>query len=153
MGLFFTIPVLARNTKRSNQLVFLIACTFFVLLIVRSDLLYNFYSSSRIYVQSMSFFNLWTTFWFGTAVYWVVGLFFVLWNIIRIPPNFKDKSLVTTCIITATFCTWFMWVVIYMSQMYPLPGVSPQVLWPENYNCTHYPPDAGEICYEPNSIF
>merc|ERR1711862_267296 len=100
MGLFFTIPVLARNTKRSNQLVFLIACTFFVLLIVRSDLLYNFYSSSRIYVQSMSFFNLWTTFWFGTAVYWVVGLFFVLWNIIRIPPNFKDKSLVTTCIIT-----------------------------------------------------
>mmetsp|Transcript_82894 Transcript_82894/g.124429 ORF Transcript_82894/g.124429 Transcript_82894/m.124429 type:complete len:100 (+) Transcript_82894:103-402(+) len=97
--------------------------------------------------------DLWGTFWLGTALYWIVGVLVTIWNLIPIPPNFKDKSLVTTCIITATFCTWFMWVVIYMSQMYPLPGVSPQVLWPENYNCTHYPPDAGEICYEPNSIF
>ena len=40
-----------------------------------------------------------------------------------------------------------------MSQMYPLPGVCPQVAWPENYNCTSYPPDAGVECYEPNSLF
>ena len=24
--------------------------------------------------------------------------------------------------------------------MYPIPGVAPQVLWPENYICEQYPP-------------
>jgi len=101
----------------------------------------------------MTLLNLWQTFWFGTAVYWVVGILCVVWNLVPVPPNFTDKSLVTTCIITATFCTWFMWVIVYVSQMYPLPGVCPEISWPENYNCSIYPPPEGASCYESTDLF
>lgn len=45
------------------------------------------------------------------------------------------------------------WLIIYISQMFPMPGVAPQARWPENYNCTVYPPPEGIECYEEASIF
>merc|ERR1712137_319436 len=98
--------------------------------------------------------ELWATLWFVSAIYLLIGVFALIWNLIRLPPNFKDKGLVSTCIITATFCCWLMWIVVYMSQMYPLPGVAPQVAFPENFNCSAYDPTINQTsCYTPTSLF
>mmetsp|Transcript_11075 Transcript_11075/g.45172 ORF Transcript_11075/g.45172 Transcript_11075/m.45172 type:complete len:120 (-) Transcript_11075:227-586(-) len=85
--------------------------------------------------------EIWAVLWLGTFVYWAIGIFFLIWNLIPIPPNFSDKGLVATCIVAATFCTWFFWFLIYLSQMYPLPGVAPQILWPEGMEQDYYFPE------------
>mmetsp|Transcript_114757 Transcript_114757/g.161149 ORF Transcript_114757/g.161149 Transcript_114757/m.161149 type:complete len:120 (-) Transcript_114757:221-580(-) len=85
--------------------------------------------------------EIWAILWLGTFIYWAVGIFFLIWNLLPIPPNFSDKGLVGTCIVAATFCTWFFWFLIYLSQMYPLPGVAPQILWPEGMDQDYYFPE------------
>lgn len=85
--------------------------------------------------------EIWAILWLGTFIYWATGIFFLIWNLLPIFPNFSDKGLVATCIVTATFCTWFFWFLIYLSQMYPLPGVAPQILWPEGMEQDYYFPE------------
>ena len=53
----------------------------------------------------------------------------------------------------------FRWLIVYMSQMYPIPGVSPEISWPENYICNVYcfnksgcPVNISE-CYVPTTLF
>jgi len=75
----------------------------------------------------MALLGLWGVLALGTAVFFILTVIGLIWNYTPIPPNFKDRGLVTTMIITAFFSMWFMWAIVYMSQMYILPGVAPMV--------------------------
>ena len=74
------------------KLAFLFVSTFLVLLAIRTDLLLTFITYTRIAHETML--DLWGTFWLGTGLYWLVGILAMIWNLVPIPPNFKDKRFV-----------------------------------------------------------
>mmetsp|Transcript_35139 Transcript_35139/g.56851 ORF Transcript_35139/g.56851 Transcript_35139/m.56851 type:complete len:81 (+) Transcript_35139:86-328(+) len=78
----------------------------------------------------MAALGLWGVLWLGSAVFLIITIILLVWNYARLPPNFSDKGLLTTIIITATFSMWLMWAIVYISQMYPIPGVAPELLVP-----------------------
>eukprot|EP01115_Flamella_aegyptia_P005344 TRINITY_DN2249_c0_g1_i1.p1 TRINITY_DN2249_c0_g1~~TRINITY_DN2249_c0_g1_i1.p1 ORF type:complete len:84 (+),score=4.31 TRINITY_DN2249_c0_g1_i1:182-433(+) len=79
--------------------------------------------------------SVWTALFVGTGIWVVLLVLGLAWNFIPfIPPKGwkQDKWLSCVMIVTTCFCTWFMWIIVYMSQMYPLPGEAPQILIPAN---------------------
>ena len=52
----------------------------------------------------------------GTAVFWLLGV--AAWIVSCFLT--KDRALLRTTILLATACLWLMWIVTFMSQMYPI---------------------------------
>ncbi|KYQ93898.1 hypothetical protein DLAC_05300 [Tieghemostelium lacteum] len=56
-----------------------------------------------------------------TAIYLGLGIILSIY-----PPIIQDKALGRICIFTAFVCLWMLWIVCYMSQMYP--SITPEPL-------------------------
>ena len=56
---------------------------------------------------------LWGTLWLGTGIYWVIGILAVIWNLIRLPPNFQDKGYLS---IRLPFYYIYFWNIYFLLQ-------------------------------------
>mmetsp|Transcript_21720 Transcript_21720/g.61060 ORF Transcript_21720/g.61060 Transcript_21720/m.61060 type:complete len:86 (+) Transcript_21720:138-395(+) len=72
-----------------------------------------------------------TPIFIGTAIYLLFGVGGSV--VVQFVPQFDDKALARTLVWTAVICLWLMWIIVYMSQMYPVPGTGPEL--PESYEC------------------